>query len=406
MQQNIRFKTSGGHVLAGVLHQPDAGIPHAYALFAHCFTCTKSIKAAIHIADALVDEGLAVLRFDFTGLGQSEGEFSNTHFSSNVEDLLDAARYLAHEHRAPTILVGHSLGGTACLAAAARIESVRAVATLGSPADAAHILGLLQDDLETIEQQGEACVKLAGRTFNIRKDFVDDVRSQRVRDGIRSLRKALLVMHSPVDEIVPVEEAARIYASALHPKSFVSLDDADHLLSRERDSRYAGHVLAAWASRYLDEAARSIPVAPYAADATVVSGRTQDMFRVSINANGHALWGDEPQSLDGQDSGPSPYDYLSAALGSCSVMTINMYARHKQIPLERVEVRVRHDKIHAEDCAECESASGQVDRFERAITLSGNLTPEQRQRLLEIAKRCPVHRTLQSEIRIDSELLE
>ena len=406
MQQNIRFKTANGHALAGVLHQPDAGIPHAYALFAHCFTCTKSIKAAIHIADALVDEGMAVLRFDFTGLGQSEGAFEDTHFSSNVEDLRDAARYLEREHRAPTILVGHSLGGTACLAAAGQIESVRAVATLGSPADAAHILGLLEDDLETIEQQGEARVNLAGRAFNIRKDFVDDVRSQRVSEGIRSLRKALLVMHSPVDEIVPVEEAARIYASALHPKSFVSLDDADHLLSRERDSRYAGHVLAAWATRYLDDEVRAIPAAAYAANATTVSGRAADMFRVSINANGHVLRGDEPESLDGQDSGPSPYDYLSAALGSCSVMTMNMYARHKQIPLERVEVRVRHDKIHAEDCAECETARGKIDRFERAITLTGDLTPEQRQRLLEIADRCPVHRTLRSEIRIDSRLVE
>lgn len=254
MQEKVSFKSRNAHVLAGVLHRPDAGTPRAFALFAHCFTCTKNIKAAINIAESLCCAGIAVLRFDFTGLGQSEGDFADTNFSSNVEDLIAAADYLRQEHGAPTILVGHSLGGTACLAAAARIESVKAVATLGAPADAEHILGLLQDDMETIESKGEARVNLGGATFTVRQDFVQDARSQSVRDAIRQLRRALLVMHSPVDKIVPIEEAARIYSSALHPKSFVSLDDADHLLSRERDSRYAGSVLAAWAARYVEEA--------------------------------------------------------------------------------------------------------------------------------------------------------
>lgn len=253
MRQSIRFPSSAGHELAGVLQLPDAGSPHAYALFAHCFTCSKNFKAAVAIAEALCLEGIAVLRFDFTGLGQSEGEFVDTHFSSNVEDLVDAADYLRREHGAPDILVGHSLGGTAMLAAAHRIASAVAVATIGSPADAAHVLHLLASDLDEIESQGEAQVRLAGRSFPIRKDFIDDVRSQSVRDGIRKLRKALLVMHSPVDEVVPVEEAANIYRSAVHPKSFISLDDADHLLSRPADARYAGHVLAAWASRFIHD---------------------------------------------------------------------------------------------------------------------------------------------------------
>ena len=406
MKTNVRFETRSGYTLAGVLHRPDAGTPRAYALFAHCFTCTKNLKAAVNIADALVQEGLAVLRFDFTGLGQSEGEFAATHFSSNVEDLLDAARFLAEEYEAPALLVGHSLGGTACLVAAGQLESVQAVATLGSPADAAHILGLLEDDIDAIEQKGEAQVRLDGRSFTLRKDFVDDVRAQRVAESVRSLRKALLVMHSPLDQVVSIEEATRIYTSAKHPKSFVSLDDADHLLSRERDSRYAGQLIAAWASRYLAASAAPLPAAVFVADATVVTGRPEDMFRVSMNAKGHALQADEPESYGGLNSAPSPYDYLAAALGSCSVMTMNMYARRKKIPLEQAAVRIRHDKIHAEDCADCDQTTSKIDRFQREITLTGDLTPEQRKRLLEIADRCPVHRTLHSEIRIDSRLME
>jgi uncharacterized OsmC-like protein/fermentation-respiration switch protein FrsA (DUF1100 family) len=406
MQQPVRFRSSAGVDLAGVLHLPDAGSPRAFALFAHCFTCTKNVKAALNIAEALCLEGIAVLRFDFTGLGQSEGEFADTHFSSNVQDLVDAADYLKREHHAPDILVGHSLGGTAMLAAAHRIGSAVAVATIGSPADAGHVLHLLDDDLALIEERGEAVVTLAGREFRIRKDFVDDVRSQSVRDGIRGLRKALLVMHSPVDQIVPVEEAANIYRSALHPKSYVSLDDADHLLSRAEDSRYAGHVLAAWASRFIHDPDDEVEPADYHTGHVVVSGRPEDIFRVSINADGHRLQGDEPEKYGGTDSGPSPYDLLSAALASCTVMTLNMYARRKRLPLESVRVDVQHGKIHAEDCLDCESEKGKIDRFVRMIHLQGDLTAEQRQRMLEIADRCPVHRTLHGEIDILSRLVD
>ena len=406
MQQPVRFRSSAGVDLAGVLHRPDAGSPRAFALFAHCFTCTKNVKAAVNIAEALCLEGIAVLRFDFTGLGQSEGEFADTHFSSNVQDLVDAADYLKREHHAPDILVGHSLGGTAMLAAAHQIGSAVAVATIGSPADAGHVLHLLDDDLAAIEERGEAVVTLAGREFHIRKDFVDDVRSQSVRDGIRGLRKALLVMHSPVDQIVPVEEAANIYRSALHPKSYVSLDDADHLLSRAEDSRYAGHVLAAWASRFIHDPDDEVEPAVYHTGHVVVSGRPEDIFRVSINADGHRLQGDEPEKYGGTDSGPSPYDLLSAALASCTVMTLNMYARRKRLPLQSVRVDVQHGKIHAEDCLDCESEKGKIDRFVRMIHLQGDLTAEQRQRMLEIADRCPVHRTLHGEIDIRSRLVD
>ena len=403
MQTPVSFDSQGGAMLAGVMHTPDAGSPRAYALFAHCFTCTKNINAAVNIAGSLCREGIAVLRFDFTGLGQSEGDFADTHFSSSVQDLVDAAAFLQREYQGPDILVGHSLGGTAALAAAPQIASARAVSTIGSPADAEHVLHLLQDDLACIEKNGEANVKLAGRPFRIRKQFVDDVRSQSVSQGVRKLRKALLVMHSPVDELVPVEEASRIYQNAMHPKSFISLDNADHLLSHERDSRYAGHVLAAWASRFIHEDEAPGP-AVYHTGHVVASGRPEDIFRVAINADGHALTGDEPESFGGTDEGPSPYDYLSAALGSCTVMTLNMYARHKQLPLESVRVDVQHGKIHAQDCQECEAESGKIDRFERSIHLQGDLSDSQRQRLLEIADRCPVHRTLHSEVSISSKL--
>jgi len=404
MQNRISFESSSGSALAGVLHTPDAGKPRAFAVFAHCFTCTKNARAAYHIANALCSEGIAALRFDFTGLGQSEGDFSDTHFSSNVEDLVAAARYLERAQQSPALLVGHSLGGTACLAAAHQIESVKAVVTLGAPADAQHVLKFIQDDAETIERRGEARVNLGGQTFTIRKDFVDDIRSQAVSDGIRKLRRALLVMHSPVDEFVPVAEAARIYASAMHPKSFISLDDADHLLSRERDSAYAGKVLSAWAARYIGDALTPIEPAPFMPARVTAVGHSDQMFRVSINANGHPLLGDEPERQGGLDTGPTPYDYLSAALASCTVMTLNMYSRHKNLPLESVQVSIEHGKIHAEDCKDCETRKGHIDRFQKHIELRGELTPDQRQRLLEIADRCPVHRTLSGEVIIDGSL--
>ena len=406
MEKKVEFESSAGHRLAGILHRPDAGSPRAWVLFAHCFTCTKNVRAAKHIADALVREGMAVLRFDFTGLGQSEGDFSETHFSSNVRDLLDAARYLADEHSPPDSLVGHSLGGTAMLAAASEIDSAVAVATIGTPAEAEHVLHLIDEDLDTIEEKGCATVKLAGRPFRIRREFVEDVRNQSVRDGIRKLRKALLVMHSPVDELVPVKEAGRIYSSAMHPKSYISLDDADHLLSRRADSRYAGRVLSAWVSRFIDDDEYEAERPPFEPGQVVVSGRTDDGFRVAINADGHELRGDEPETYGGADSGPSPYDLLSAALGACTVMTLNMYARHKKLPVESVRVDVRHGKIHADDCAHCETEKGKVDRFQRRVYIRGDLSDEQRKRMLQIADRCPVHRTLHSEVDVQGELAD
>ena len=404
MQEKITFENRNSQALAGVLHMPETGQPHACAIFAHCFTCTKNSRAAVRISEALAAEGITVLRFDFTGLGQSEGEFSNTHFSSNVDDLVDAAAFMAARGESPALLIGHSLGGTAVLAAAHEIDSAVAVATIGSPANAEHVLHLIDEDIQEIESQGQATVRLAGRPFSIRKDFVEDARTQSVCENLHKLRKAILVMHSPLDEVVSIDQAARIYKHAKHPKSFVSLDDADHLLTRDQDSRYAARVLATWASRYVEAESREPEKARHMPGATVVRGNISDGFLVSINANGHRFLADEPPQQGGTDRGPTPYDLLGAALSSCTVMTLNFFARREKLPLEQVEVSVRHDRIHAADCEACDKTSGKIDRFSREISLRGELDDEQRQLLLKIADRCPVHRTLENEITITSKL--
>lgn len=405
MQENITFENRQGQMLAGVLHRSGDAQVNTCAVFAHCFTCTKNSKAAVRISEALAAEGITVLRFDFTGLGQSEGDFSHTHFSSNVDDLVDAASFMTARGQAPALLIGHSLGGTAVLAAAHEIESAAAVATIGSPASAEHVLQLIEDDLGEIETEGQARVRLAGRPFNIKRDFVEDVRTQSVCENLPGLRKALLVMHSPVDELVSIDQAALIYTHAKHPKSFVSLDKADHLLTRDRDSRYAARVLAAWASRYVSHESIETGSARHVPGATVVEGRNADGFLVSVNANGHRLIGDEPLEQGGTNLGPTPYDLLGGALSSCTVMTLNFFARREKLPLEQVEVVVRHDRIHAADCEGCEKKSGKIDRFTREISLTGELDEEQRALLLKIADRCPVHRTLENEITIESRLL-
>jgi len=404
MQEQITFKNRKTKELAGVIHQPGTGQAHACAIFAHCFTCTKNSRAAVRISEALAAEGISVLRFDFTGLGQSEGEFSHTNFSSNVDDLVDAAAFMEARGELPTLLIGHSLGGTAVLAAAHEIESAVAVATIGSPCSAEHVLHLIDNDLAEIESRGQATVNLAGRPFDISTDFVEDVRTQSVCENLHGLRKALLVMHSPVDEVVSIDQAALIYTHAKHPKSFVSLDDADHLLTRDKDSRYAARVLATWASRYVDQQQQLPEKARHIPGAAVVRGDIRDGFLVSVNADGHSFHADEPPEMGGTDRGPTPYDLLAAALSACTVMTLNFFARRENLPLETVEVSVRHDRIHADDCDNCDKKSGKIDQFSRDIVLTGDLDDEQRNLLLKIADRCPVHKTLENEIMVSSKL--
>jgi putative redox protein len=406
--EKVSFTGSQEAVLAARLDLPP-GEPIAYALFAHCFTCSKDLFPAARISGALAERGIAVLRFDFTGLGSSEGEFANTNFSSNVDDIVAAARFLRERYQAPKLLVGHSLGGAAVLAAAPRVPEAVAVATVNAPADPAHVVGLLRHVLPDLEATGEARVTIGGRSFRLRKQFLDDLAEQNVGALVRDLRKALLVFHAPRDQVVDVENARRIFEAARHPKSFVSLDDADHLLTRKADAMYVGDVLAAWVARYLGTSATDVAPAPPAAaepGAVMVMEAGDGKYAQQIHAGRHTLRADEPVRDGGGDSGPSPYDLLLASLGACTAMTIRMYADRKGWPLERVAVHLSHGKVHAVDCAECETKTGRIDRIERVVTLAGQLDAGQRARLLEIAERCPVHRTLQSETVIRTRLEE
>jgi putative redox protein len=410
--EKLTFPGSHEAILAGRLELP-VGKPRAYALFAHCFTCTKDIFAAGRIAEALAGHGIAVLRFDFTGLGASEGDFAHTNFSSNVQDLIKAADFLREHYEAPKLLVGHSLGGAAVLAAASRLFEAFAVATIGAPADPAHVARLFTDKRAEIEAAGEAEVLLAGRPFRIRKQFLDDIAQQSNAAMLGRLGKALLILHAPRDQIVGIENASAIFQAAKHPKSFISLDDADHLLSRRADAVYAADVLAAWANRYIGgtEECRPEPD-PSEPGVVTVSEHGSDTARgisrlaQNILAGRHRLTADEPLDVGGSDLGPNPYDLLLAALGACTSMTLRLYADHKKWPLERVAVRLSHEKIHAADCADCETRDGKIDRIEREIAISGPLDATQRRRLLEIAEKCPVHRTLHSEINVASRLAE
>jgi putative redox protein len=395
----LRFENPEGDELAARLDHPTDGPARAYALFAHCFTCSKDLKAVGAISRALTRHGIGVLRFDFTGLGESEGDFADTNFSSNIDDLVVAAEYLEANYDAPRILVGHSLGGAAVLQAAHQIDSADAVATIGAPYDPEHVTRHLEDALEEIKAQGEARITLAGRTFRIRKQFLDDLAATKMEETIRTLERALLIFHSPVDQTVGVDNARRIFEAARHPKSFVSLDDADHLLTDRADAEYVGTVLGAWAEKYIEPR----EVAP-GDDEGQVTTRTEASYRTEIAAGAHALVADEPESVGGTDAGPTPYDYLLAALGSCTGMTLRMYADRKDWPLEEAVVRLSHEKVHAGDCEHCDTNGGKIDRIDREVEVRGDLSDEQRERLLEIANKCPVHRTLHSEIDVQSSL--
>ncbi|KZM47770.1 alpha/beta fold hydrolase [Labrenzia sp. OB1] len=393
----LEFDGAHGARLAARLDLPAGGI-RAFALFAHCFTCSKDIVAARHIAAALSKEGIAVLRFDFTGLGGSGGDFSSTGFSSNVEDLKLAADFLRKTYEAPQLLIGHSLGGAAILAVAGDIPEARAVVTIGAPADADHVLHNFNGSIEEIRENGAGEVNLGGRQFTIRREFLDDLQGQSVREKTAELHKALLVMHAPLDETVGIENATNIFAAARHPKSYVSLDTADHLLSAEKDASYAARVIAAWAGRYLDMGVRE--TANKDKDGVEVLETGQGKYQVMVSSGAHSLLADEPVAVGGLDSGPSPYGFLSAALGACTVMTLRMYANRKGIDVDRIGTRVLHGKVHAADCEDCsdglKAQGGKIDRFERLISFEGDLGEATRQRMLEIADKCPVHRTLEA----------
>jgi uncharacterized OsmC-like protein/alpha/beta superfamily hydrolase len=399
----VQFPNAAGQQLAGRLEMPAHGQPHTYALYAHCFTCGKDVRAAVDIARALSMQGIAVLRFDFTGVGDSQGVFADTTFSTNISDLVEAAKFLENNYQAPKILIGHSLGGTAVLEAAHLIPSCMAVATIAAPANPENVAALLGSSRQVIEQHGEADVMLAGRKFHFKQAFLDDLKTQQWQQNIHALRKPLLIFHSPTDTTVDISNAGLIFAAALHPKSFISLSGADHLLSRPEDSEYVGLLLAAWATKYLGELGIK-PAASLTEEGEVVVHINKDHFRTEVHAGSHALLSDEPKDMGGTDAGPSPYGYLTAALGACTAITLRMYADRKQWPLEGVVVHLTHEKIHAQDCVDCESPSGKIDKIEREIELQGTLNAEQQQRLLEIADKCPVHRTLQAKVLIETRL--
>ena len=410
------FTNARDEQLSARIEHPDGPV-QATAVFAHCFTCSKDLRAARRVARALADRGIAVLSFDFAGLGSSEGDFAASTFSSDVEDLVAAAGYLADTIAAPTLLVGHSFGGAAVLTAATRIEGVEAIATIAAPADVGHVADLFSEDLDAIRERGEAEVTLAGRPFTIRSSFVDDLDEHRLTDCVASLDAALLFLHAPLDDTVGVDNARMLFEAARHPKSFVSLAGADHLLTDAADARYVAEVVAAWATRYLP----TIEDDPTPADHTVpapmprgtgsydddtAAATTAEGLRAQVATRGFLLQADEPESVGGTETGPTPYDYLGAALASCTSITVRMYADRKQLPLDEVTTEVSFDRVHAEDCVHCEHEDGRIELFTRTVTLQGDLDDEQREKLLSIANRCPVHRTLEGHIEVHTVLAE
>jgi putative redox protein len=399
-REKVEFSNGRGERLAALLELPDRP-PIAFALFAHCFTCGKDIAAAARIARGLTAQGIGVLRFDFTGLGGSEGEFANTNFSSNVEDLLAAAAYLRDEHIAPSLLIGHSLGGTAVLYAAGSIPEVKAVVTVGAPASPAHVIRQFGARIDEIDRTASAEVTLGGRSFRVSRQFLEDLEGRDLAVELGRWKRALLVMHAPFDEVVSIDEAGTIFQAARHPKSFISIDGADHLLSALDRAQYVANTIAAWASSYLPKVETAAPRAVDRGDVWVGEGNRA--FLRDIHSDDHQWLADEPRRVGGDNLGPDPYEHLLAALGACTSMTIRMYANRKAWPLEDVSVHLSHSRQHVKDCEGCDQGRGaQLEVLSRAIRLTGDLDEDQRARLMAIADRCPVHRTLEGRLQIET----
>ncbi len=398
--QKISFPKTNGPDLAGYLEVPVSQKPHTYALFAHCFTCGKDLEAARLISRALCQRGFAVFRFDFTGIGESAGEGADATFSANIEDLVSAGSFLADRYQAPGLLVGHSFGGAAALCAAPELPSVRAVATIGAPVESRRLGHLLEP--EGPSEEGKARIKVGGKAFTVNNQLLEDIRQAALPENLHALGRALLILHSPQDKVISIDHAARLYQAARHPKSYLSLDGADHLLSDREDAAYAGEMIASWAARYID-----LPEKEMISRKREVAVRLgREGFTTDIMMRHHSLTADEPPEVGGSDLGPSPYELLSASLGACTAMTLQMYARRKQWPLEEVTVHLAHYKDYAEDARDCEKEKSKIDHFDRLIELQGPLDEKQEARLLEIANKCPVHRTLTDDIQVNTKLTD
>lgn len=405
--QKLEFEGGNGARLAARLDLP-VGPVRGFAIFAHCFTCSKDLNATRRISSGLSSKGIAVLRFDFTGLGSSEGEFSSTNFSSNVADLVRAANMLREEYEAPGLLIGHSLGGAAVLVAASAIPELKAVVTIGAPADASHVVQNFSAHVENIEKDGKAEVSLGGRKFTIEKQFLEDLAGTSVTDHVSKLKLPLLIFHSPLDATVGIENAATLFKAAKHPKSFVSLDQADHLLASPDDAAFVASTIAAWSERYMEKTKSDSQTDMHSS--ITVSETGIGKFQNAVSAGAHFLLADEPRSFGGTDSGPSPYDFLSIGLGACTNMTLRMYADRKGWDIGKLAVTVDHHKVHAKDCETCSederATVGKIDRFHRIISLKKDLPAEMQTKLLEIADKCPVHKTLHSKSAIITSLEE
>ncbi len=400
--EKVTFKNSTGHELSGKLELPADQKPHNFAIFAHCFTCSKNFTATRNITRALTRDGFGVLRFDFTGLGESDGDFGDTNFSGNVEDLSAAIEFLTTRYKAPTLAIGHSLGGAAVIFASAKANSIKAVATIGTPSDTQHVKHLFGDQIKAIIENGEAVVQLSGRPFKIKEQFLRDIDSQMLTQTLKKMRKPILICHSPQDDTVGIAHAEKLYHAAMHPKSFVSLDGADHLLTDKKDSIYVGGVVAQWAMRYIEqpEAIKLQSTHEVVASLDATSG-----FTTAIKAGSHYLTADEPLEVGGSNYGPTPYELLSSALAACTVMTLQMYAVRKEWTLDLVQCHVTYSKQHAADCQNCEDSGTKIDTFTRFIKLPENLNEKQVKRLLQIADKCPVHKTLHTDTQVITNLL-
>ncbi|MEM1003161.1 MAG: alpha/beta fold hydrolase [Bacteroidota bacterium] len=403
--QKLKISNRKGIVLNAQLELPANQKPNYYAIFAHCFTCSSSLSAVRNVSRALTQDGFAVLRFDFTGLGRSEGDFADSHFSANVDDLLDVHQFMTVNFDAPSLLVGHSLGGAAVLVAAAKLEAVKAVATVGAPATVSHVKHLFSHAIDEVKNKGRVKVDIGGRPFEIDEAFVNEFDNTDLPEIVKGLRKPLLIMHSPFDKIVGIENAQQLYLNAFHPKSFVTLDDADHLLTQDKDAAYVGDVIGTWAKRYFPKVENTM-LSTKGEQLVGHLNLLEDNFTTSIQTKNHTLVADEPKDIGGDDFGPSPYEYLNAALAACTVMTLKMYANRKKWDLHEVYVYISHSRKHSDDLDVEVDKPKYLDHISKQLKFVGNLSSEQEERLKEIASRCPVHRTIENQVVFQTDIIK